>query len=285
MSFTRSLIKFWVLIFLFCVQAHAQYYTSKAITKSECLPLNLRFMEVASVIKRIQNRREFPALREFAFHQEMQTFEKFMTFQEPPAVKVDENSEAVKLVRSAFENTQKLLFGEQKPFRLSFCERCDLHPRTIDELVIYVDIRFIENLIKTQDKNLVDLDLAHAFSHYVLEVYLIEERTSPGGSVTKYLDWLQESMSGRKFTIDEKIMARAKYHAEVDAIAAGILVMLKKDVPDFSPIVDMYRINRFKNNSRRPITPYDIYVDQEVRVNTLKWIIENWPAIHPSGSS
>lgn len=276
MSSIRLLTKLTGLALLFSVQGFAQYYAQKAITKAECHPLELTFDQVKEVIQRVQNKKVFLPIQALDLHEQMRTFEKLKAFREPPIAKIDEESEAVKLVRNAFNRTQALLFGEQKPFRLSFCEHCDLHPRIEDDLVIYVDLGFIENLIKTQDKNLVDLDLAHAFSHYVLEVYLAEEKLSPGGSVTRYLSWLRESFAKRSFTADDNIMADAKYHAEVDAVAAGILVMLNKRVPDFAPIVDSYRINRFKNNRRRPITPYEIYIDQEVRVNTLKWIIQTW---------
>ncbi len=205
----------------------------------------------------------------------------------PPRAKVDENSPAVQAVRTAFNRTQKFLFGDKTPFELILCESCDLQPQFIKRQVIYVDIHFIERLLEQMDPNLVNLDIAHAFSHYLIELYIAAiAPNSPAGAFSRFVDpnWFFPPEKQKKYTFEELVDRDAKYHSEVEAFASGILLKMGLEIPDYSVVIELYRAERFKNNRRHPFAPYDIYVSQEMRLNTFSWIREHWvqPQVLPS---
>jgi hypothetical protein len=235
-------------------------------------PLQVEFSVTVDALAKIRAMGKYPPLDHFTGN---------VPRAEPPEAMVDENSETVKTVRRVFAETQAFLFGDQKPFKLVFCERCDMKPKLTGALTLYADIRFMEKLFTQMDPSIIDLDIAHAFSHYLIELYSISNQLkTPGGQISTHIDpnWLLPADQRKPESVSDRIMREARYHAEVEVLASAILLLMGKQIPDFSVVVNDYRALRLKNNPVHPFPPEHIYVDQEVRVNTINWIRRNWPS-------
>ncbi|MGE3975427.1 MAG: hypothetical protein AB7F59_12960 [Bdellovibrionales bacterium] len=259
----RLLIK---IIFLCSLSLSSFAQTPDALPTSVDLykPIQLPLEKVVTAIHAIQNLKEFPILAYLP-----------RRGGNPPLAK-DQNSQIAQMIRKKFDDMQSFLFRGQTPFELYLCEVCDLKPNISRSLILYVDVNFVEQHLQRLNPELIDLDLAHAFSHYLIELYILEvNRLTPAGNQSVYIPVSRSN----DFDYDGQAVREANYHAEVDIFAAGLLRLMGKPIPDFQPVVDLYRDTRLTKRGKLGI-PQWIYADQETRVNTLRWARDNWIS-HP----
>jgi len=263
MSFTRSLVSFFLITGLLSA-AFAQQPEQEGEFYP---PLKVEFLKMQEAIEKLRTLGSFEPL----------DYLPPVKFNEPLIAPLILKPDVTFQVRQKFSDIQKFLFRDQTPFQLVFCEHCDVQPRINDKLIIYVDVYFMDLLIREMNAELVDLDLAHAFSHYLIERYMPQFSVkTPAGQGSKFFDltMFDSNDPKPKLTYYGLISKDANYHAEIDAMAAAILLMMGKPVPDFSPVVELYRVGKLKRGKLN--IPEHIYTDQEIRVNTLRWIRENW---------